>query len=177
MLIANRPPGASFARIGGLMPAIRQPRSIRRSVLIARAAVCLAAAIVASVAPSPVAAATPYGNFTLNIDGRFDFHNWIWMVSKCDGQCLLISARAEPNAKAYPYSGRAEFADGRYTLAVDDPFGLRCDNVYYGPTIPTHDVYTWDAVTLVGSMQSAFDTGCDGAPAGVLDYPFTLSRL
>lgn len=144
---------------------------------MACAAVCLAAAIVASIAACPPAAATPYGNFTLNIGGRFDFHDWIWMVSKCDGQCLLISARAEPNAGAYPYSGRAEFADGRYTLVVDDPFGLRCDNVYFGPAIPTHDVYTWDAATLVGSMQSAFDSGCDGAPAGVLDYPFTLSRL
>jgi hypothetical protein len=119
----------------------------------------------------------PYGDFILNIDGRSDFHNWIWMVSKCDGQCLLISAHAAPIAKQYPYTGRAELADGRYTLAVDDPFGLRCDNVYYGPTIPTHDVYTWDNTTLVGTMQSTFDTGCDGAPAGVLQYPFTLSRL
>jgi hypothetical protein len=159
------------------MPAIHQARSVRRGVLVARAAVCLAAAIVGTVAASSQAAAAPYGNFMLNIDGRFDFHNWIWMVSKCYGQCLLISARAEPVAKAYLYTGRAELADGRYTLAVDDPFGLRCDNVYYGPTVPTHDVYTWDAVTLVGSMQSAFDTGCDGAPGGVLEYPFTLSLL
>jgi len=159
------------------MPTIRQPRSIRRGVLVARAAVCLAAAMVASIAACPLAAAMPYGNYALNIDGRYDFHDWIWAVMKCEGQCLMVSARAEPNAKAYSYTGRAEFADGRYTLTVDDPFGLRCDNVYYGPTIPTHDVYTWDAATLVGSMSSAFDTGCDGTPAGVLDYPLMLSRL
>lgn len=159
------------------MAAIGQPRWLRSSVLVASAAVCLAGAIVASVAAAPRANAIPYGNFTLNIDGRNDFHTWIWVISPCDGQCLLISARAEPNAKAYPYTGRAEFADGRYTLTVDDPFGLRCDNIYYGPTIPTHDVYTWDAATLVGSMQSTFDVGCDGAPAAVLAYPFTLSRL
>lgn len=73
--------------------------------------------------------------------------------------------------------GGAEFADGRYTLTVDDPFGLRCDNIYYGPTISTHDVYTWNAATLAGSMRSTFDSGCDGAPAGALEYPFTLSRL
>jgi hypothetical protein len=68
-------------------------------------------------------------------------------------------------------------ADGRYTLIVDDPYGLRCDNIYYGPTIPTHDVYTWDATTLVGSMDSTFDVGCDGAPGGTYTYPFTLTRL
>jgi hypothetical protein len=158
-------------------PAIRSGGPARSGVLVACAAVCLAGAVVGSVAAAPRAAAMPYGNFTLNIDGRNDFHTWIWMISPCGGECLLVLAHPQPVAKAYPYTGRAEFADGRYTLTVDDPFGLRCDNIYYGPTIATHDVYAWDAVTLAGSVQSTFDAGCDGAPAGVLEYPFTLSRL
>ena len=161
----------------GLMPTTRQPRWLRNGVLLAGAAICLAAAVVPSAAASPQATAASYGNFALNIDGRYDFHTWIWFVSPCDGQCLLISARAQPNARAYSYTGRAEFAAGRYTLTVDDPFGLRCDNIYYGQTIPTHDVYIWDAATLVGSIRSTFDAGCDGAPSGVLQYPFTLSRM
>jgi hypothetical protein len=37
-------------------------------------------------------------------------------------------------------------------------------------------VYTWDAATLHGSLQSSFDGGCDGLP-GTLTYPFTLTRL
>jgi hypothetical protein len=159
------------------MPTIRRARWLRSNALVAGVAVWLAGVIAASVAVAPGAEAMAYGNYMFNIDGRFDFHTWIWMISPCDNDCLLISAHAQPAAKVYAFSGRAELADGRYTLTVDDPDGLRCDNVYYGPTIPTHDVYSWDAATLGGSVQSTFDTGCDGAPAGVLVYPFTLSRM
>lgn len=177
MLIGNGAPRAPFGWIGGQMPTTLPAPWLHKSVLVAATAICLAGVIAASVAAAPRAAAFSYGNYMLNLDGRYDFHTWLWMISPCDNQCLLVLAHPQPNAKAYPYTGRAELADGRYTLSVDDPYGLRCDNVYYGPTIPTHDVYTWDAATLVGSMQSTSDTGCDGAPAGVLVYPFTLSRL
>lgn len=130
-----------------------------------------------AVATAPAANAMPYGNYNMAIPDRYDFHTWIWMISPCGSGCVLVSSRAQPVAKAYPFSEQARLADGRYTLIVDDPFGLRCDNIYYGPTIPTHDVYTWDATTLAGSMQSTFDTGCDGAPGGTLTYPITLSRM
>ena len=52
-------------------------------------------------------------------------------------------------------------------MTVDVPDGLRCGNVYYGPVIPTRDVYSWDAVTLRGTLQSSFATGCDNSPAGL----------
>ena len=61
-------------------------------------------------------------------------------------------------------------------VTVDDPFGLRCGNVYYGATFPTRDVYTWNDVTLAGNMVSTFDVGCDGRP-GTLNYPIWLTRL
>jgi hypothetical protein len=135
--------------------------------------------LVAAVAviPAPWANAMPYGNYNLNIDGRRDFHTWIWVISPCQADCVLIGARAQPVAKAYSYVGTAQLSNGQYTLTIDDPLGLRCDNIYFGPTIPTHDVYVWDAVTLAGSMQSASDAGCDGAPGGILDYPFRLTRM
>ena len=59
----------------------------------------------------------------------------------------------QPVAKAFNYVGDAQLVNGRYTLTVDVPDGLRCGNIYYGPTIPTHDVYTWDATTLAGSLR------------------------
>jgi hypothetical protein len=37
-------------------------------------------------------------------------------------------------------------------------------------------VYTWDAVTLTGSVTSTFDAGCGGAPGGTNSWPFTLVR-
>ena len=156
-----------------------QDRSGRSgSRMCAMAAAC-AAAVLALVSAPAASAISPFGNYAMNIEGRYDFHTWIWVLSPCanPGDCVSVAAIPQPIAKALHYRGEAPLADGRYTLTIDDPYGLRCGNVYYGPTIPTHDVYTWDATTLVGSMQSSFDVGCDGAPGGTFTYPFTLSRM
>lgn len=119
------------------------------------------------------------GNYQMNITGRYDFHTWIWAISRCetDPECRSVTAIPMPVAKAFPYTGEAPLVDGRYTLTVDVPDGLRCGNVYYGPVIPTRDVYSWDATTLRGTMESSFATGCDGAPGGTYSYPFTLSLM
>jgi hypothetical protein len=57
-------------------------------------------------------------------------------------------------------------------MAVDVPDGVRC-TVYF---LPSHDTYTWDPVTLAGSVDSTFDAGCGGAPGGTVNYPFSLVR-
>jgi hypothetical protein len=130
------------------------------------------------LALAPVARADmALGNYDLQIVGRYDFHTWVWSVSPCSGGCVHVGAIARPVAKAFNYVGDAQLVNGRYTLTVDVPDGLRCDDIYYGPTIPTHDVYTWDATTLAGSLESSFEAGCDGTPAGTHTYPFTLKRL
>ena len=151
-------------------------RALACSVVLASAAVTLA----------PVARAEmPLGNYNLAITGRYDFHTWAWAVSPCKlsgsmatvAGCVYVSAVAMPVAKAFGYDGDAHLANGRYTLTVDVPDGLRCGDVYYGPTIPTHDIYSWDATTLAGVLDSSFATGCNGAPAGTNTYSFTLSRM
>lgn len=141
-------------------------------------------AIVAMALLAPLVAAPPahadmqHGNFEMNIQGRYDFHTWIWAVrGGCGDQCVTVQAIPQPVAKAFPYKGEAQLADGRYTLTVDVPDGLRCGNVYYGPVIPTRDVYSWDAATLSGTMASSFDTGCDGAPGGTFTYPIQLAMM
>ncbi len=140
----------------------------------------------AAVTLAPVARAEmPLGNYDLAVAGRYDFHTWAWAISACKlsgslatvAGCAHVSAVARPVAKAFDYEGDAQLDDGRYTLTVDVPDGLRCGDVYYGPTIPTHDVYSWDAATLSGVLDSSFATGCDGAPAGTYTYPFTLTRM
>jgi hypothetical protein len=139
-----------------------------------------AVAVAALLSAPPAVAETPHGNFELRIQGRYDFHTWIWALAGCnsggEGDCVFVQSIPQPVARAYPYSGDAQLTDGRYTLAVDVPDGLRCGNVYYGTTIPTHDVYSWDAVTRVGVLTSSFGAGCDGRP-GTLTYPFTLSLM
>jgi hypothetical protein len=132
----------------------------------------------AAVLCAPVAHADMHtGNYELHLDGRYDFHTWIWAVSSCAGGCVDIAAIPQPVARAFEYTGSAHLVDGRYTLTVDVPDGLRCGNVYYGPIIATHDTYSWDATTLAGTLESSFDTGCDGAPGGTYSYPFTLVRM
>lgn len=152
-------------------------RTLRKRVRAHVTALLTMLLTAAAVVTAPAANAMVYGNYALNIQGRFDFHTWIWFIAPCDEpDCVWVRARHQPIARAYPYADTAHLADGRYTLTVDDPYGLRCGNVYYGPTIPTHDVYTWDAVTLAGSMVSTFDAGCDGQP-GAFTYPFWLTRM
>ncbi|MGE2834704.1 hypothetical protein [Mycobacterium sp. SMC-4] len=129
---------------------------------------------------SPAQAEPFFANYSLNIEGRYDFHTWTWAVTHCipaAADCAHIKAIPMPIAKAFEYSGDAHLVDGRYTLEVDVPDGLRCGNVYYGPVIATRDVYTWDANTLRGTLTSSFAAGCDGAPGGAFTYPFALARL
>lgn len=170
--VIPRRPEPRSRRLGGLGRS-RWPRA--EANLLARAIGIVLAA--AAIVTPPCAQAT-VGNFDLFIPDRFDFHTWVWTLTPClapaDG-CVHVLAIARPNAKAYNYTGEAHLVDGRYTLTVDDPFGLRCGNVYYGPTSMTHDVYSWDATTFAGSLVSSFDTGCDGVP-GTLTYTFALTR-
>ena len=148
-----------------------------------RAALVGAAILPAAVALAPIAqAGLALGHYNAYVDGRYDFHTWIWSISSCDPpalaeMCAIVSANPMPIAKAYQWYSKAVQVDGVYTLTVDVPDGLRCGNVYYGPVIPTHDVYTFDARTLTGKLESSFDVGCDNAPGGTFTYPFRLVRL
>jgi hypothetical protein len=142
------------------------------------------AAVAIGVAP-PAAATMYLGNYDVHIPDRRDFHTWIWSaLTPCEdadrvviADCINILTIPQPVAKAQYTHANATMVDGRWTMTIDDPFGLRCGNIYYGPTIPTHDVYSWDATTLAGQMVSTFGAGCDGAPGGSLTYPFNLTRM
>ena len=154
-----------------------------RRLRILRAALVGAMLVPAAAALAPGAnAAMTIGHYNLNIEGRYDFHTWILTIASCnppDGveECAVVSAIPMPIAKAYEWYGQAQRTGGAYTMTVDVPDGLRCGNVYYGPIIATRDVYTWDATTLSGTLQSSFAAGCDNAPGGTITYPFQLVRL
>lgn len=144
-----------------------------------------AVAVSAAVALAPSSSAMFFGNYNLHIPDRRDFHTWVFsMVQPCKDanadpipDCTRVLTIPQPVAKAAYTQTDARLADGRYTMTIDDPFGLRCGDIYYGPTIPTHDVYSWDANTLTGQMVSTFDAGCDGAPGGSITYPISFTRM
>ncbi|WP_304116845.1 hypothetical protein [Mycolicibacterium bacteremicum] len=138
-----------------------------------------ALSVVALTAAPAGSADTFFANYQLVIPARYDFHTWAWSVSHCipaADDCRSISGIPMPVAKAFDYVGEAHLVDGRYTMTVDVPDGLRCGNVYYGPIVATRDVYSWDAATMQGTLTSSFVAGCDGAP-GTMTYPFSLVRL
>jgi hypothetical protein len=127
-----------------------------------------------ALAPS-AAAGMLFGNYIVQTP-KDAGHSWLWEIRPCQfppaDDCVHVNGTPRPNGQAAPYNGDAHLANGRYTLAVDIPDGVRC-TVYF---LPSHDVWTWDAVTLAGSVDSTFDAGCGGAPGGTVSYPFSLAR-
>ena len=131
----------------------------------------------AAVALAPVAQANmPYGNYEVE-SPRDPGHSWLWALRPCypgnPPDCLQDQAQPRPNGQATPWYSVAHLANGQYTMSVDVPDGVRC-TVYF---LPSHDSYTWDAVTLTGSVSSTFDAGCGGAPGGTDSWPFSLVRF
>src|ERR1700739_1482034 len=96
------------------------------------------------------------GNYRLDTN-RDPGHSWIWAIRPCpphERGCLTIQGVPQPNGQAAPYRADAYLSNGQYTLTVDVPDGVRCVVLFY----PSHDVYTWDAVSLAGQVVSTFDT-------------------
>jgi hypothetical protein len=152
--------------------------------------VALTAALVMTAAVgAPIANASPMriGNYELITD-RWNDHTWIWSVMHSCGapDCgtyfedpVIAPATDTVNVRAIPrppksqaFQQSAFFADGRYTLTVDVPDGVRC----LGYNLPSHDVYVWDPTTFAGTITSTYDAGCYGGPGGTDTYSFTLQR-
>lgn len=114
------------------------------------------------------------GNYRVDTN-RDPGHSWIWAVRPCnhpDPGCVRVQGIPQPNGQAAPYAEDAHLSNGQYTMTVDVPDGVRCVVQFF----PSHDVYTWDAVSLAGQVVSTFDTGCGGGPGGTNTYPFSLVR-
>jgi hypothetical protein len=159
----------------------------RAAVPVVSAALAVAATL---FAPAANAAGMRIGNYEV-LNDRWDNHSWVWSVAhSCnndDPGCgtyfddpviaphtdnLNVTAIPRP-LKSQRFQGTAFYADGRYTLTVDVIDGVRC----IGFNLPSHDVYSWDATTLAGTIVSTYDAGCYGAPAGTSTYTFSLQRF
>jgi hypothetical protein len=156
-----------------------------KSVKVAIAAAALAAA--ASGPAPPAHAMMLPGNYDLETN-RYTQASWYWFVSGCQftgnlgppnlpdaappADCIDISAAPRLKFYAY-YGGEARLVNGRYTLTVDVPDGVRCP----GHNMPSRDTYSWDEVTLFGTIESVYNAGCFGGPGGTQFWTFLLRRL
>lgn len=156
-------------------------------ILVGATAIGLAAASVPM--PSAHADGMRIGNYEV-LNNRWNDHSWVWTIThscRNDPECgtyivdpILAPATDNLNVIAIPrplksqrFQNTAFFADGRYTVTVDVIDGVRC----IGYNLPSHDVYTWDAATLAGTITSTYAAGCYGAPGGVSNYTFSLVRM
>jgi hypothetical protein len=137
-------------------------------------AVSLALATAALTVTPTAHADMLFANYRLDTN-RDPGHSWIWSVNPCTPKapgCATVYATPQPNGQAATWKTDAHLSNGRYTMAVDVPDGVRCVVQFF----PSHDVYTWDAVSLGGQVVSTYDTGCGGGPGGSDTYPFSLVR-
>ena len=132
-------------------------------------------ALATLLAPPSSAAGMRLGNYDL-LTNRYDRASWFWFIALCipekSPDCISVAARPRLKFYAY-YESKAWLVDGRYTFTVDVPDGLRC----FGYNMPTRETYSWDAVTLAGTIDSKFDVGCNNGPPGTQFWTFALQRL
>ena len=144
-------------------------KSIR--VAIATTALTAAAAVLAPPAHSMMT----LGNYDV-LTNRYTRASWAWMVSACNPDkkpdCVDVSGISRLKFY-YEYGGYAYLNNGRYTLTVDVPDGLQCP----GHVMPTRDTYSWDEVTLAGTIDSVYEVGCFNGPPGTQFWTFALQRL
>jgi hypothetical protein len=135
----------------------------------------LTAAAVSALSMAPTAHADmTLGNYQV-LTNRYTDASWIWFVTTCTETrpgCFQVRARPSPRFGAY-YNGEAILANGRYTLATDVPDGLRC----FGQALPARETWSWDAISLAGTIESAYDVGCSNGPPGVNMWTFALTRF
>jgi hypothetical protein len=146
---------------------------IVKSVMVTMVAAAVSA--VASLLAPPAQAMMQPGNYDV-LTNRYERASWVWFLAPCqppDLNCLDVSAIPRLKFYAY-YDGNAQLVNGRYTLNVDVPDGLQC---LPGYAMPTHETWTWDEVTLAGTIESRYDVGCFNGPPGSQFWTFALQRL
>ncbi len=100
-----------------------------------------------------------------------------WTVTPCVSDpnqqpfipCVHV---AETGGKYAPWQADAHLSVGYWTMFVDRPDAITCED---GSTEPSRVTYSWDAVTLFGTPAFYFPGGCGDVPAKSLAAPFMLT--
>lgn len=92
----------------------------------------------------------------------------VTVSSNCSNEGCVAHVAGERGNVA----GDATMTNGQWILSVQNPVGDICDGNRY----PADQVYTWDAVTLQGTLSSAYGPSCDGT-SGVATTGFTFAKV
>src|SRR6478609_1766393 len=130
-------------------------------------------AVIAAMASVSVATAGPaFADDPMN--GQYAYtsdtgeHSSATITSTCqDEGCVAHVVGVKGNVQ-----GDATFTGGRWNLSVTNPQGDICDNKAF----PADQVYSWDPVTLTGTLTSQYGPSCDGIP-GIATTGFKLTKI
>jgi hypothetical protein len=156
------------------MDGVDTPMKLMKALKAGIAAAVLTAA--GTVAAPHANAMMVLGNYDL-LTNRYTIASWVWYIAQCipekAADCVDVSGISRLKYY-YEWEGKAHLDGDTYTLTVDVPDGLRCP---LGEILPSHDVYTWNQVSLAGEINSTYDRGCFGGPPGTQYWTFALQRL
>ena len=116
------------------------------------------------------------GNYDL-LTEQVHESSWAWGISDCvpektpdciDSQrdiATEVLLRVRRKARIWPTA--ATRWSSMYPMACAAP----------SANMPTRDTYSWDAVSLAGTIDSVYDVGCFNGPPGSQFWTFALQRL
>lgn len=126
------------------------------------------AAVVASVVLAGPAIADDGFNGIYRYEPDLGDPALVTVSSNCETEGCVAHVAGERGNVA----GDATMTNGQWILSVQNPVGDICDGNRY----PADQVYTWDAVTLQGTLNSAYGPSCDGT-SGVATTGFTFTKV
>lgn len=91
-----------------------------------------------------------------------------WTITSA---CVPDGCTARVSSSNGGWTGDATLTNSRWNITVVRPDGVTCRN---GTTHPSTNTYSWDAVSLEGTVDSSHDAVCPGEPAGNFHDTFTI---
>lgn len=138
-------------------------------------AAVLASMAVATGLASPASADELLGAYTMTLGE--DTSTWTLTPCASDPEqkafipCVHVADSG--SAANAPWQADAELSVGYWTLNVERPDAVSCDD---GTKLPANVKYWWNAATMDGVIGFFFPGGCGDAQAGSLSGPFTLVK-
>jgi hypothetical protein len=131
----------------------------------------LTAALVIAGVVAPGFAASAHADPALlngTYTGEGDVGQFIWTISS---DCATEGCTAKVNSRQ-GWTSVATLSNGRWNMAVSKPGGVICDD---GRVLPATVGFSFDAMTLSGTMTTDSNSGCPGGE--IHQTPITLVRV
>lgn len=143
------------------------------AVVVAGAALGLAAPAQADDNGTALPLADPNALGTYTFEGESG-ESATWIVTPCAQDSLhCVNVAETGNSKRRPWNANAYWVVGSWTLFVEQPDAILCND---GSTAPGRNTYSWNADSLDGNVSLFNGSGACGSEPSVLNIPFVLTK-